>query len=289
MLEVILDKEKIVVKNFKEKEPFSLKETLECGQCFRFDAISSKRYRGVVKGYLLDIEEENQDLIFHNTSEKIFENVSRPYFDLDRKYGEIQKTLEKNPVMRKAISYAPGIRILQQETWETLCTFLFSQNNNIKRIKGIVDRFCTLFGDPIDSEQFAFPTVEQVVHRDITEINLLRAGFRGKYILDAAKKVWTKEIELSCLSTLPLEEAEIYLQQIMGVGPKVADCVLLFGGGHLDAFPKDVWILRAMKELFPKGLPNYMKPYAGIAQQYLFHYIRNSPECEPLRKQKSTS
>lgn len=285
-MEIVISKNDICLPTFLEEQPLNLKETLDCGQCFRFSEMEGNHYQGVVQATLIDVEIMENKLYFHNTTMQEFEDIIRPYFDLDRDYQGIQKLLSRNPTLRKAIAYAPGIRVLCQEPWETLCTFLFSQNNNIKRITGIVDRFCQEFGEEIAENLYAFPTVEKTSTLNREKMSPVRAGFREKYILDAAEKVESGQVNLSLLSQMPLEEAQEYLQQISGVGPKVADCVLLFGGGHPDAFPKDVWINRAMAALFPKGLPKYALPYAGIAQQYIFHYIRTSPDCEYLRIKK---
>ena len=165
--------------------------------------------------------------------------------------------------------------MLNQEPWETLCSFIISQNNNIKRIKGIISRLCENFGEN-KGGFYTFPTAEKIAALTLEDLSVLRSGFRAKYILDAAKKVSSGEVELKKLKDAPTDGARDELMKITGVGPKVADCVLLFGLEHADAFPKDVWIKRAMQVLFDGELPECAKPYAGITQQYIFLYARET-------------
>ena len=168
--------------------------------------------------------------------------------------------------MRQALDACPGIRILHQEPWEAICSFIISQNNHIPRIKGIIGRLCESFGEPLGSGDFAFPSPERLAVLDISALAPLRAGFRAGYLLDAAKKIATGEVSLEALSILPLEEARASLQKIRGVGPKVAECALLYGCGRMDAFPIDVWMKRVMAECYPQGLPACIQGYEGIAQ-----------------------
>jgi len=176
--------------------------------------------------------------------------------------------------LKAASGFAGGIRILRQDPWEALCSFIISQNNNIPRIKGIVERLCASFGEEIKEGFYSFPAAEKIATLTLEDLAPLRSGFRAKYILDGAKRVADGEIDLDALKELALDEARQELMKIYGVGEKVADCTLLFGLSHIDAFPKDVWIKKAMAKLFDGSLPECAAPYAGIAQQYIFHYAR---------------
>lgn len=259
---------------------FSLREILDCGQCFRWlpQDGDETRWSGIAMGKRLEIQKLGEgEFLFLDTNQQEFEEIWTDYFDLQTDYAALKSALCCDPVMAEATTYAPGIRVLRQNGWEALCTFIISQNNNIKRIRGIVERLCECFGEPVDGG-FDFPTAERLSQATLEDLAPLRSGFRAKYLLDAAQKVSSGVVDLSAISSMTYEEAQAHLRQINGVGPKVADCALLFGFYRLDAFPMDVWMKRAMATLYPDGLPENILPYRGIAQQYLFHYARMHPE-----------
>jgi N-glycosylase/DNA lyase len=253
---------------------FSLDETLDCGQAFRWVKISDNTYQGFSADKPLIISEDNGEFIFHDTSEDVFLNYWCEYFDLNTDYSELKSKFSEDKTLKKACEFAPGIRLLKQDKWEALCSFIISQNNNIPRIKGIVERLCENFGEK-KAFGYTFPTAERIASLSVEDLQPLRAGFRARYILDAAKRVASGEIDLDKISKLPLDEARAELMKICGVGIKVADCALLYGMYRLEFFPVDVWIKRVLEQYYPDGLPECIKGYEGIAQQYLFHYIRN--------------
>lgn len=253
---------------------FSLDETLDCGQAFRWTKISDNTYQGFSADKPLKIGEENGTIVLYNTSEDEFLDYWCNYFDLATDYGRLKELFSQDETLKKACDFAPGIRLLKQNKWEALCSFIISQNNNIPRIKGIVERLCENFGDKKDLG-YTFPSAETLSKLSVEDLQPLRAGFRARYILDAAKKVASGEIDLEVVSKLPLDEARTELMKICGVGVKVADCALLYGMYRLEFFPVDVWIRRVLDQYYPVGLPEYIKGFEGIAQQYLFHYIRN--------------
>ncbi|MEM1484815.1 DNA-3-methyladenine glycosylase [Oscillospiraceae bacterium PP1C4] len=256
---------------------FDLQQTLDCGQAFRWYEQPDGSFTGVAFKKVCHISHLDNNIILHGVNQADFEGIWRGYFDLDRDYSQIKQQFSVNPVLAKATAYAPGIRVLKQEPWEALCSFIISQNNNVKRIKGIVDRLCTTFGEPISGGFYAFPTPETLARCSPEDLAPIRAGFRARYLIDAAQRVASGEIDLEILHLLPLDEARATLMRITGVGIKVADCALLYGCGRIDCFPIDVWIRRAMDCLFPDGLPDCAADYAGIAQQYIFHYARTCP------------
>ena len=255
-----------------------LEQTLDCGQSFRWEKQNDGSFSGVAFGKYVNISLDGADMIIKNAAPED-EKIWREYFDLELDYGKIRGDISKlHPVLEDAARYAPGIRILRQEPYEALCTFIISQNNNIKRIKGIVARLCESFGDEIDEGVYTFPTAERLAELTPDDLAPLRAGFRNRYIIDSAKKVASGEVDLELCKTADYEAARAELMKITGVGVKVADCTLLFGMHRVEAFPVDVWMKRAMEKLFPGMSANDFGEYAGIAQQYIFHYSRMHPE-----------
>ena len=254
---------------------FDITQTLDCGQAFRWQKSENNKWRGIAYGRYLEIQQQNNIVTFFNTTEDEFNNIWRKYFDLDRDYGKIIKNISGNDVLKSAAEYGKGIRVLRQEPWEALCSFIISQNNNIPRIKGIVDRLCENFGEKINGG-YTFPSAETISRLTLDDLLVLRSGFRAKYILDAAKKVADGTIDFTLLDKLTTDEAREKLMQIYGVGAKVADCAMLYGMGKLDAFPKDVWIKRALEVLFNGNLPEEDAKNAGIIQQYIFFYARET-------------
>lgn len=255
-----------------------LEQTLDCGQSFRWEKQNDGSFSGVAFGKYVNISLDGTDMIIKNAAPED-EKIWRNYFDLELDYGKIRGDISKlHPVLEEAARYAPGIRILRQEPYEALCTFIISQNNNIKRIKGIVVRLCESFGDEIDEGVYTFPTAERLAELTPDDLAPLRAGFRNRYIIDSAKKIASGEVDLELCKTADYEAARAELMKITGVGVKVADCTLLFGMHRVEAFPVDVWMKRAMEKLFPDMTANDFGEYAGIAQQYIFHYSRMHPE-----------
>ena len=274
-MEYILQNNGVLVKGVTDLD---LAQTLDCGQSFRWTQQADGSFSGVAFGRRVSVSLDGDRFFIRGASAEDFEKYWRGYFDLDLDYGNIRSSIAAlHPVLFEAARYAPGIRILRQEPWEALCTFIISQNNNIKRIKGIVDRLCESFGEDIGGG-FAFPSAEALARLSPDTLAPLRAGFRNRYIIDAAQKVASGEVDLEACRTLEYEQARRELMKITGVGVKVADCTLLFGLHRIEAFPVDVWMKRALKTLFPGMTPADFGEYAGIAQQYIFHYSRMHPE-----------
>ncbi len=247
--------------------------SLDCGQAFRWKKDENGLWCGVVKGKLLKIGQEGTTVTLYDTSIEDFENLWKSYFDLDRDYNRILASYTDESLVAACKTY-PGIRILKQDEWEAICSFIISANNNIPRIKGIIERFCEAFGEKV-GDSYSFPSAEVVARLSVDDLAPLRAGFRAKYIIDASRKIASKEVDIEKVKTLPFDEAKAELLKINGVGEKVAQCALLYGFGRVDAFPVDVWVKRILAELYPGGFPQEYKQTQGIAQQYLFHWRRN--------------
>lgn len=255
-----------------------LAQTLDCGQAFRWEQQKDGSFRGGALHKPLRLSLNENTLTLHDTPE---EDLAfwMDYLDLATDYGSLKASFAQNEILAKAVEFAPGLRILKQDKWEALCSFIISQNNNIKRIKGIIQRLCQNFGEDMGGGYHSFPSAQRLAQQTVEDLAELKAGFRARYILDAAQKISGGEVDLEEIARLPLEEARKALMQITGVGVKVADCALLFGFYRVESYPVDVWIKRVNQHMFPQGLPPYVLPYAGIAQQYLFHYARLCPEA----------
>lgn len=270
MNDVVFKENKIHIKNIKN---FNLKQTLDCGQAFRWKCDASGVWSGIAGDRFIRIYESGNDIVIENCSKKDFEEFWIDYFDLKRDYESIINEFGSNETLKAAAEFSSGIRILNQDSWEALCSFIISQNNNIPRIKGIIDRLCENFGRKTEWG-YTFPSAKELSELTVEDLAVIRCGFRAKYILDAAKRVSNEEIDLNLLRKADYNDALAQLLKIKGVGPKVADCALLYGCGHIEAFPKDVWIKRALNEFFGGEIPECALKYAGIAQQYIFYYVR---------------
>lgn len=245
--------------------------TFSSGQAFRWKK-ADNCFTGIVNGCKISCNMVQNQLFISTTGGTL--EYWQHYFAADVDYAALRESFCKDPRLKPCVEFASGIRVLRQPFYETLCTFIISQNNNIPRITGIIERMSQCFGEEIEPNVCAFPTPDKIASLSVEDLGLLRAGFRAKYLLDGAKKVASGEISEALLQKLPTQEARAVLCTIFGVGPKVADCVLLFSLGRSEVIPMDVHMKRAMEEQFPTGLAPEVMPYGGIAQQYIFHYTR---------------
>lgn len=246
----------------------SLSETLSSGQCFRARENNGiwTVYSGVDdKVRFLQVSQDDLSPILNDDYWSDFFDMHTSYSDLKTYFSEL------NPVMAKACAYAPGIRILNQDPWEALCSFVVSQNNNIKRIMNIVERMCARFG-----KKNGFPCADTLAGASEEDLRNCGLGFRAPYVVNTAVAVCNGSINFDTLKNTDIDDARKMLMQIKGIGIKVADCALLFGCHRLDCFPMDVWMKRVMASYFPTRDASYFGPYAGVAQQYLFHWARTS-------------
>lgn len=246
----------------------NLSETLSSGQCFRARENNGKWT--ILSGVDEDVRclEVSQNDLSPILSDAYWHN----FFDMDTNYTQIKKEFsELDPLMTEVCEYAPGIRILNQNPWEALCSFVVSQNNNIKRIMNIVQRMCDKFG-----KQNGFPCADTLAGASEDDLKSCGLGFRAQYILNTATAVCEGKIDFNFLKNAEIEQARKMLMQVKGIGIKVADCALLFGCHRLDCFPLDVWMKRVMAEYFPGKDASFFGVNAGIAQQYLFHWARTS-------------
>ncbi len=278
----------------KKPECFELKDIFTCGQCFRWQENEDGSYIGVVKNNVIKIREENSKYIIKSVGEDNLEKLVYEYFDLGRDYQELQEKLSKiDKNMKTSIEYGKGIRILNQDLWETLISFIISANNNIPRIQKIIQRLSKQYGKEIKFEgnsYYTFPLPEELKDVSIQDFRNLGLGFRDKRLYETTQAILNKEVDLQKLQENEnTEEVREILLTLSGVGPKVADCILLFSTlKRFEVFPIDVWINRVMNELYlnePEDKVSKAKiqklanekfgELAGLAQQYLFYWRRD--------------
>lgn len=244
-----------------------LSQTLDCGQAFRWSETPDGGYIGGCLDHTLKISGKDGVFRLENTTEEEFLNIWKRYLDLDTDYSEIKRVFCSDKTLKSACEYSQGMRLLRQDPWEALISYIFSSNNTIRNIKAIVARLYEHYGH--------FPSPEELLGVSEQDLAYLRCGFRAKYIADAVEKVNSGEVSIERIMNSTYEQGKAELMTIKGVGPKVADCVLLYGFRKTEAMPVDVWIKRALETYYPDGLPECTIGNQGIAQLYLFNYIRN--------------
>lgn len=270
-------------------ECFNLKYTLECGQCFRWKKINDFEYIGVIKDRVVKIKQINDELIVSSNNNDDLENVVRNYFDLDTDYQFIEDTISKiDEKIKCAVKNTTGIRILNQDFFETLMSYIISANNNIPRISKSVDLISEKYGKEVifeDKSYYLFPTFDQLENVTEEEFRKCGVGFRARYLKQAVEDVLNNNIDIDNITCMDTEKIKERLLNLMGVGPKVADCILLFACNKKEVFPVDVWVERIMTNLYFDNIKTNKKEileyanknfgtYAGIIQQHLFYNVR---------------
>ena len=257
-------------------------KTFECGQCFRWNADENGGYVGVASGRAARVFTRGGMAVIE--CDEVDIGFWREYLDMDTDYVKARESVMLGEYLTECAEYGRGIRILRQDKWEALCSFIISQCNNIPRIKSIVEKLCAMFGEAMETPwgvKYSFPTASRVALLEEPELAPLRSGYRAAYIINAARAVASGDIDLEYAAALDGNEARKYLKSLNGVGDKVANCAVLFGLHRMDAFPVDVWIKRALKENLPAGFdPSTLGDYAGLAQQYMFFHARETSRDE---------
>ena len=288
-----MQEQKYILENVTSFEP---KHIFECGQCFRWDEETDESYTGIVKNNVINVKKVDNTVIFSSLGADNLEELVTDYFDLNRDYEEIKDKLSKiDSYLENSIKYGNGIRILNQDLWETIISFIISANNNIPRIKGIINRISQKYGDKIEwkgKEYYTFPTVDNLAKATIEDLRGLGLGFRDVRVYETTHKILEKQVDLERLhEEKDTQKVRDILLTLSGVGPKVADCILLFSTlKRFDVFPIDVWVRRVMNELYIKNEDETKvnkkeieklarEKYGnleGLAQQYLFYWKRDT-------------
>ena len=286
-MNIIEKNNKVILEGISED--FDPKHVFDCGQCFRWLREEDGSYTGVVQGRVINVKKENDLIIFDNTNKEDFENIWFDYFDLGRNYSEIKNELKAmDEYLEKATEFGQGIRILQQDGWEMLISFIISANNRIpmiqRAINNLSERYGKFIGEYRGKKYYAFPTPQELSQASVEDIRSCQTGFRDKYIKSVVDYVSENNEDVLSYRKLNTDECIKELVKFNGVGPKVADCIALFGMQKYDTFPVDVWVKRVMEEFYVEdnlSLPKIRKfalekfgDLSGFAQQYLFYYAR---------------
>ena len=280
----------------RNQDSFELKDIFECGQCFRWNEQEDGSYTGVIKNAILNVKKENENIIFTGICEEDIKSLIEYYFDLNTDYEKIKQKLSNiDEYLKTSIEYGKGIRILNQDLWEMIISFIISANNNIPRIKGIIERLSQKYGNEIEwkgQKYYTFPTAEQLKDVTVEKYRKLGLGFRDIRLYETTQMILNKEVDLEKLKNNPnTQEVRNELLTLSGVGPKVADCILLFSDlKRFDIFPIDVWVRRVMNDLYIKEndetkvsktkieklAEEKFGDLKGLAQQYLFYWRREN-------------
>ena len=286
MMNIIQKDNKIIVHDIRD---FNITHIFECGQCFRWNREEDGSYTGVVKNKVINVLQQENTVEFNNINTDDYD-IIKNYFDFDTDYETIKNTLNTDEIMAEAIKFGEGIRILNQEEWETMISFMISANNRIPMIKKVIENLSVSFGDYIGNyrgkDYFSFPTAERLSAAPVERILECKAGFRAPRIKEAATRFLYEKDKIYNIKNMSYNEGLAYLKTYKGIGDKVANCILLFSMKHFDTFPVDVWVRRVMQTLYVsketkdadirKFAENKFGKYSGFAQQYLFFYAREN-------------
>ena len=279
----------------KDPESFNLVHMFECGQCFRWNKEEDGSYTGVIKDGVLNVKEDGKNYIFSGVLSRKIEDVVTDYFDLNTNYTKLKNKLaDIDEFMKTSIEFGYGIRILNQDLWECIISFIISANNNIPRIKKIIEKLSLNYGEEIEfrgKKYYTFPTSESLSKASVEELRSMGLGFRDKRVFKTTRMILEKEIDLNKLETSKDSSyIEEELLKLDGVGEKVANCIMLFSLKRFDTFPVDVWVRRVMNDLYihekdeekvskteiRKIAEEKFSDYKGLAQQYLFYWRREA-------------
>lgn len=279
---IIEEEDKIILKDIMDFNP---QHIFECGQAFRWNKEKDDSYTTIAFGKVVNVKKEKTGIILSGTNLDDFNNIWYDYFDLGRDYGDIKRELSKDPVLEEAIAFGDGIRILNQDPFEMIISFIISANNQIPRIKKSIELISKQYGENIRDDYYSFPTAEVLAGADPLDVReICRVGFRDVRIVETSSLIANGQIKFEDIFSATRDKGKEILMTLPGVGPKVSDCILLFAFNKDEAFPVDVWVKRVMEHFYLKEDTNVkligshgariFGKLAGFAQQYLFYYAR---------------
>jgi N-glycosylase/DNA lyase len=274
----------LIIEDIKD---FNITHIFDCGQCFRWNKEQDGSYTGVVSGKVINVSQQGSNVVFDNLTIDDY-HIVKDYFDLDTDYEKIKEKINTDDIMKKAIDFGSGIRILNQDEWEIMISFMISANNRIPMIKKVIENLSCNFGNFIGSyrerDYYSFPTPRQLAEAPVEKIFECKAGFRAPRIKEAAERFLVEKDTIYDLKNKSYQEGLDYLKTYCGIGDKVANCILLFSMKQFDTFPVDVWVRRVMQTLYvdkdtsDKEIRKFAEEkfgdFSGYAQQYLFYYAR---------------
>ena len=284
-MKITENNKQLIIEDVKD---FNLTHIFECGQCFRWNKEDDGSYTGIVKNKVINVIQNGSNVIFDNLNLNDYEEILKNYFDMDTDYSEIKNAINTDDTMNTAIKFGEGIRILNQDEWEIMISFMISANNRIPMIKKVIENISASFGIYICNyrgrDYYSFPTAERLSESPLELIQECKAGFRSERIKEAATRFISEKHIIYDLKNKTYEEGLEYLKTYKGIGDKVANCILLFSMKQFSTFPVDVWVRRVMQTLYVDGDTNdkEIRKFAenkfgilsGYAQQYLFYYAR---------------
>lgn len=260
---------------------FNVQQIADSGQCFRMNNIGDNTYSLVAFNKYLEIEQLDKNQVNFRCEDEDFETLWADYFDLNYDYGNVVHSIHnsEDDFLKKAVEYGEGIRILKQDLWETIVSFIISQRKSIPAIKSTIEKLCMKFGEKKSFEgkvYYTFPSPEVIAEQSMEDLQGLALGYRDKYILSTAKTIANGAVDLEHIKQMNREDAILELKKLSGVGEKVANCVALYGMHKIDAFPIDVWIKRVVDTYYGGSFDtNTYKGFNGVVQQYMFYYMKN--------------
>ncbi len=266
-----------------QNKNFNIKQIAESGQCFRLNPIGENRYALIALGRCLLLEQKAEELVELSCTEREYEELWRNYFDLNYDYGQVIDCIEEgnDGFLKEAVAYGRGIRILRQDLFEIMISFIISQNKNIPAIKNAIENICRRYGEvhycaEADITYHSFPTPEALAAACTEELRTMSVGYRDAYILSAARAVTEGQLDLDKIKSCSYEEAKKALLSIHGIGEKVANCICLYGLHQIEVFPVDVWVKRILSEIYQDQFcQELFEGKMGIVQQYMFYYMRS--------------